>query len=85
MSKNALCSLIQIPVALMLDLALSDLFPLISSRDNRCQVGSILTLLVTSSSISAMFSLNSLCLRVTKPPFLHDIACGTLFGYVQPQ
>ena len=58
---------------------------LISSPDYGCKAGSALTSLVSSSGISAMLSLNSLCLRVTNPPFLHDIACCTLYVFEQPQ
>ena len=84
MLKNALCPLIQNLLVLMLDLALSYWFPLISSSDNCYKSGSNLTFLVTFSGISAMFSLNSLCLRVTNSHFLNDIAYCTLYGSEQP-
>ena len=84
-SKNVLCPVIQNLLALRSDLASSDWFPLISSPDNGCKAGSTSTSLLTSSSISAMFSLNSLCLRVTNPPFLHDVVCHTLYGFEKPQ
>ena len=85
MSKNALCPLIQTPLALMSDLASSEWFPLISSPDNVWKSGSTLTSLLTASSISAMLSLNSLCLGVTNPPFLHDLAYCMFYGFEQPQ
>ena len=57
MLKNAFYTLIQNPLALMLDLALSYWFPFISSSDNCYKSGSNLTFLVTFSGISAMLSL----------------------------
>ena len=85
MSKNTLCPLIQNLLALMPDLASPDGFPLITSPDNGYKAGPTLRSLVTSSSIFAMLALNSLCLRITNPSFLHDIAGCALYGFKEPQ
>ena len=51
---------------------------------NGCKAGFALTMLVTSSGISVMLSINSLCVGANAS-LLRDNTCCTLYGFDQPQ
>ena len=69
------------PLALISARASTDTFQPIdcSSAVRGCNIGSILMSFVASCNTSVILSCNSLCLKVTNPPFLHDNACWTVY------
>ena len=87
MSVNALSSGVQKPMALMSNLAPSEMFApgFSSSPVMLMSGGSSLTSLQGCSSNFAIVSLSESCLRATNPPFLHiyqavvNIECFTAF------